>query len=415
MAAASGNTLLLDENNQPLTNILSWLDERCVGTSRDPLPGFDFDNVHRIVGWPWTESFPLAHIPWLRKHRPDTYEKAARFCMNSDYLLYRLTGRFGMDPSTATTFYFQDQVNRCWYGPYLEYLDIKEDHLSVLAPSGTALGPLTWEGARDTGLTEDTLVVLGTFDHPSAARGTGVIETGHLLLSCGTSWVGFYPINDRDLALAQNLLIDPFLSPEGPWGTMFSLPRIAVVMDWLVDNLVADGRPDKANKFAAFDQAAMKAPRGANELFMNPFDDVRDQPDRVDELRNRYGVQDISRAIMEGAAFEMRKRIEELAEAGIEARVVTMVGGPTESPIWPRIVAEVTGLELRLINGQTAGAIGAALLAGIGADLFKDEHDAFASMGWKPQLIVPDKTAAEAYTRLYRAYLKHRAATNPLE
>ena len=138
MAAASGNTVLLDKKGQPLTNIISWLDQRAVKTAHELLPEFDFDQVHSIVGWPWSGSFPFGHLAWLKKNSPEKYHSASHYGMNSDYLLSRLTGKWGMDPSTATTFYLQDQRTRHWYRPYLERLEISEEKLSKLLPSGPA-------------------------------------------------------------------------------------------------------------------------------------------------------------------------------------------------------------------------------------------------------------------------------------
>jgi xylulokinase len=83
-----------------------------------------------------------------------------------------------------------------------------------------------------------------------------------------------------------------------------------------------------------------------------------------------------------------------------------MVGGPSESPVWPRIVAEITGLELKLINGQTAGAVGAAILAAIGAELFRDEREAFAFMGGEGTMITPSTEAVKLYDSIYQDFLE---------
>ena len=399
MAAASGNTLLLDKNNRPLTNIISWLDNR---TDKNILPNLDQDKVHNIIGWPWSGGFPMAHLAWLKKNRPHVYNKACRFAMNTDYLLYRLTGCWGMDTSTATTFYLQDQVNSCWYKPYLDELKIKEDSLSKLMPSGSKLGFLTQDAANDTGLSTDTLVVLGAFDHPSAARGTGTLDPGDLLVSCGTSWVGFYPIQNRDIALAQNMLIAPFLRPSGPWGAMFSLPCIGERIDCYIDNVIANAKTQISwtEKYSQFNINAQKSTLGANGLFLDMFDDIKTIESNLSYLKRSYNTRDISRAVMEGVAYKMRERIEKLSFAGIAAGNITMVGGSSESPIWPQILSDVIGLELKLLNGQNAGALGAAILAGIGAGIFKDETEGFNAIGGKARIVIPDKASHCEYNHL---------------
>jgi len=109
----------------------------------------------------------------------------------------------------------------------------------------------------------------------------------------------------------------------------------------------------------------------------------------------------VARALMEAAAFELKIQTDRLAAAGIEAGRITMVGGPTESPIWPRIVAQVAGLPLRLINGQTAGAMGAAILAAIGCGLYSGEREAFAAMGGSETVIEPEPATVRRYADLY--------------
>ena len=113
---------------------------------------------------------------------------------------------------------------------------------------------------------------------------------------------------------------------------------------------------------------------------------------------------EVARALMEAAAFEMRLRTEQLGAAGLRAGRITMVGGPTESPIWPQIVAEVCGLPLRLINGQTAGAMGAALLAAVGCGLFADVRQAFSAMGGKARTIEPDPRGVREYEGFYQGF-----------
>jgi xylulokinase len=406
MAVASGNTLLLDSLGQPLTNIISWLDPRAVKTASELLPEFDFEQIHSIVGWPWSGFFPLGHLAWLKSNSSEKYNSTSHYAMNSDYLLYRLTNKWGIDPSTATTFYLQDQCKQQWHQPYLDRLEISEACLSEICPSGSALGPLTPQAAKDTNLSEKTMVVLGAFDHPCAARGTGMTQTGDLLLSCGTSWVGFYPIENRGLALSQKLIIDPFLKPEGPWGALFALTQIGLTIDWYVDRLILkpDDNPD--DKYNLFNAGSQQTPPGANGLFLNPCQDISNFPEKNVKIKTQYSREEISRAVMEGTAFELKRKVQELAKSGISAERVTMVGGPSESPIWPLIVSEILGLELRLINGQNAGAIGAAILAGIGAGVFGDELEAFSAMNENVTCISPSTSAVSRYSSIYVEYLE---------
>jgi sugar (pentulose or hexulose) kinase len=413
MAAASGNSLMLDSEFKPIINIVSWMDNRAFHKREETLPGLDYNRVGEISGWPWTDSFPLQIFAWYKKYRPEVYKKAAWFCQNNDYLMYRLTGKWGLDPSTGTTFFLIDQKTGRYYKPYLDALGITEEQVAPVYPSGTALGTLTPEAAEETGLSGDTQVVLGAFDHPSAARGTGNLNAGDLLLSCGTSWVGFYVLEERQKAVKVGFLVDPFLAPEGPWSGMVSIPYIGQSVEWYASHAVLEKGEAEEEKWRIFSEKAAAAPRGAGGLYLAPYYDLtNNQPEDRREFPPDIGPGQVARAVMEGIAFEMKTRMDNYAKAGIPAERITMVGGPSESPIWPQIVSDVTGLELRLVGGQAAGAVGAAILAGIGAGIFKDERDGYRRMGSEEQRVVkPSPQAQGEYSKIYKEYQKAKAGS----
>jgi len=113
---------------------------------------------------------------------------------------------------------------------------------------------------------------------------------------------------------------------------------------------------------------------------------------------------------MEGAAFEIRTLLQTYAGKGIPAKQITMVGGPSESPIWPQLVSDITGLTIRIpSNGRHAGALGAAVLAGIGTGIFADEQEGWKAVQGTVRLIEPDPEQHAVYEKLYPLYLEHAA------
>ncbi|MDA3925646.1 MAG: FGGY family carbohydrate kinase [Kiritimatiellae bacterium] len=356
MAAASGNVLLSGPDGSPLGNIISWMDSRAAQQPPAALVGLDAGDVAQIVGWPCVTNFPLAQLAWLSENQSELFCSAAHIGMDTDWLLYRLTGEWKMDHSTATTFHLQNQSTGTYYAPYLEKLGIAQEKLSALIPSGEIVGRLSSQAVADTGLSERTVVVSGCFDHPAAARATGVLKPGELMLSCGTSWVGFIPHSDRNAIVEAGLLCDPFLSDrDGPWAGMFSVPKIGRNIDWYVENVIALGEK-VSERMRAFDSMAAKAEPGAGGLHI----DLREKPKQIDADRVN-----VSRAVMEGAARLLNERILELAEYGFCYSRAVMVGGPSRSPVWPGIVAEITGLDVTA-GDRSAGARGAAMLAAEG-------------------------------------------------
>ena len=66
----------------------------------------------------------------------------------------------------------------------------------------------------------------------------------------------------------------------------------------------------------------------------------------------------------------------------------------------------MTGLEIKLLNGQNAGALGAAIMAGVGVGIFKDETEGFNAIGGKARIITPDKVSHNEYNHLFKEFIK---------
>jgi len=117
---------------------------------------------------------------------------------------------------------------------------------------------------------------------------------------------------------------------------------------------------------------------------------------------------EVSRAIMEGTVYEFRQRMESLQKAGFRSERAVMVGGPSESPIWPSIVANVLGMDITLINGQTAGAVGAAVMASVGIGCFKTEEEAFGALGGKGRVVHAEESLNRIYNKFFADYMDRR-------
>jgi len=354
-ASASGNLLLLDKNNKPLTPIFNWQDNRVTDEVNRVLGELDLNEIYETVGWPLGNTFPLAQLCWLKCRQPELLSKAAHIVMSTEYLNYILTGKLGIAPSAGTPFYLIDQRKNEYYQPFLKRLGVSEEKLPPIFKTGTVLGGITKEASDITGIAAGTPVVLGTFDHPSAAIAAGVTNEGQMLLSCGTSWVMFYPVAKREKAVAQKLLIDPFLSPEGCWGAMSSLTSVSEKINGYVERYISKD----SDRFKELDLLASMSKKGANGLRINPL-----LGENEAEIRS-FPKSDIARAIMEGIASLLKENMERLEKGGICASSIVMAGGPSESAVWPKVISEVLGKEVFVCKGAFSGAVGAAKIGEI--------------------------------------------------
>lgn len=354
-ASASGNVLLLDENNNPITPIYNWQDARTTTEQEDVLGEELAKDVFNIVGWGCKKVMPLAILCWLKVHEPETLKNASFVTMSTEYLNYKLCNAWGVSPSAGTPFHLIEQETGKYYKPYLEKLGITEDMLPPVLPIGTTIGTVTEEASEVTGLPVGTPIKLGTFDHIAGGIGAGVTKPGQMLLSCGTSWVFFIPTEKRDTSVKARLLTDPFLSSfGGSWCCMKSLPSIAHNINEYVYRYIS---ADK-DCFAKLDEYCLAADKNANGLVIDPFV----HPDNAPDLSS-YDKTDIARAIMVGVSTKLKETFKTLEEIGIFAKSIVMVGGPSRSVVWQSVIAEITGVEVKPANGAFTGALGAAKIA----------------------------------------------------
>lgn len=339
LSGATGDTVLLDGQGCPLLPAIHWMDTRTVNDETVDPPGMTPADVYRTSGWPWFRSFPLAHLAWLKTHQADIYQRAHRVGMNLTYQYYRLCGAWAMDYSTATTFYLQDQANRCWYQPYLDWLGLSASRLPQLHPTGICIGQVSRQAVEETGLPEGCAVVLGAFDHPCAARGTGVVRPGDVLLSLGTSWVGFYPVASREAGLRQNLLMDPFLSSTGgAWGVMFSLTK-------------AGERLDESMR-SSYPQAADVATRHS----LVEAD--------VHRLSSGAPAPSAAAALVDELIGVMGDKINQFSREGMDAERVVLAGGPSANAAIVDRFRRILGKPVTVAqSGGYSGALGAAMIA----------------------------------------------------
>ncbi len=367
-ASASGNLLLLDGKGNPVTPISNWQDKRVTDEVARVFGDFDAENYYRSTGWAFDlRTFPLAILSWYKCHQPEVLANCSKVCMSTEYLYYKLTSKWGIGTSAGTPFYLIDQVTGKYNSEILEKLGIDEEKLPPVMKTGSILGEITEEASVECGLPTGIPVIIGTFDHPSAARGVGITKEGQMLLSCGTSWVGFYPVEKREKALSANMLVDPFLSENGgAWAGMVSLTSFSQQIEYFTKNYV-DNSDIWYIKLVEYSK---ESETGAGGLLL----DMMAEPDDA-EIR-KYEKKHIARAIMENVIDMLSKGMARITDAGIVCNEAVMVGGPSENPFWAELISEKLGISVRVKHGSYAGAVGAAVLASAAVGIYPDEKTA---------------------------------------
>lgn len=354
-SGASGNLMLKGEENSPIYGWQNNFDEKIVDKY---LGKYTVEEIKQIVGWPKLYSFPLAVLAYLKETQPKKLENAEKVCMSIEYLNFKLTGKWGITGSMGTPFYLIDQEKGQYSKELLDSVGVREEQLPPVMPNCSVLGNLTEEAAENLGLTTKTKVVLGTFDHPAAGRGAGVFNEGEVLLSCGTSWVAFIPFKTRKQPMEKGMLIDPFMYPNGMWCGMKSLASLA--------EKIEAARTKYFGKISYKEFDPMVSVKENGEVAID-LDEPKELPADTPKTA-------IARGIVVAAAEKLKKMLDDLEVTATELKIV---GGITNAKQWLEVISEVTGRKVTVVNGESAGAVGSAAMAGVGAGIFESEKDLF--------------------------------------
>lgn len=369
---ASGNLIFLDKEFKPFTHIIGWQNQVDDDEFSSYYTEKECEEIYKEVGWPVINGFPIAYFPWLAKNKKSIIADAKMICMSAEYLNYYLTGNWGISYSMATPFYLLTQEKGDYSNNLLNKFGIKREQLPPIYQKGKIIGTIKPDLASHLGLSNNVKVVLGSFDHPSGATGAGVFTPNDILVSCGTSWVLFFPIDSRKQAVETGLLVDRFMVNKTPYCVMKSIPSLSPKIEKLRNFYLGD------ITHRELDELILKSQYGCNGLKFN-FDD------EDFKIADKYSKNDIARAIYESAARLLKQNLSECEALGLSGNRVALVGGITNSNVCVKVVSEVLEKETVVINGASAGAVGAAMLAAIGVGIYADEVEAFDAMNFNAE------------------------------
>jgi len=287
---------------------------------------------------------------------------------------------------------------------YDEALDVL-GQLSPIQPAGSIVREIKPEICQATGLTPRAVLVNGGHDQGITALGLGVIDPGKLLLACGTAWVFTGVTASPDMNRIPASLDLNFHIPPERWTISQSLGGLGASLEWWVGQAWTGDRRDR---FAALDQELAET-QPNQRLFFIPLTGGHDDPATTRPggfvgLQLAHHRADMARAIMESAGFELRWALDALKEAKLPIERLWMVGGAANSPHWPAILANITGIPIRLPSYDYWPALGAALLAGVGVGLFKNIEAGLAHFGKPTRKIEPDDKLMALYAENFAVY-----------
>lgn len=360
--SSQGITLVpVDDKINPLSNALSWLDTRAYEEAEEIEKDMGFENMHQLTGKRIDSVYTLPKILWLKKHRHEIYEKAYKLLMPLDFLIAKLTGNCITDHSMASGTLMYDVENRCWSKKILSNYGIDEKKLPDISYSGKSAGRLLPEASKQLGLENDCIVAVGGQDQKCAAYGAGLDEET-VTVSLGTAAAITKIFEESSSALNSGLgrcgYVKPdFLVTEGVINTAGTCLR------WIRDMLF------KGEDYEIINAEAEESLKNGSNVLFYPYLNGASSPFFYKESTGCfYGMSlattrgNFALSVMEGVAFQIRTLLEAMGNYK-EIKNLILFGGGANGKVWPQIIADVTGVQVKIPETTQVASVGAALLA----------------------------------------------------
>lgn len=372
------------------------------------------------VGGDWLSIIAPARFRWIRQMAPEIYRRIAHVTMLSDWVLYRLGGQLVTDPSIGSSSGVFDLRTRAWATELIAEIELPPAIYPPVVESGTVVAAVTARAARDTGLTVGTPVVTGGADTQLALVGCGAVTPGAYALCGGTFWQTAY-VSNAPLVDPERRLRTLCHAVPGQWMTEGIGFFHGFTMRWFRDGFCeaerAEARQRGVDPYVVMEERAAALPPGSNGvqgLFSNVMNAKawRHAPPSLvgfDLLRpEATGKAACIRAIEENAAYVARAHLAILTElSGVAPTELTMTGGSSKGGLWPRIVADVTGVPVRIPVVKETTSLGGAIAAWIGVGAYSSWRDGVERTVRWDRTVTPHPANVAAYHESFATW--HRA------
>jgi xylulokinase len=409
-------SVFLDEQDQVIRPALLWNDQRTAEECRQITERIGQERLIEIAGNPALTGFQAPKILWLRNHEPQHYARLARVLLPKDYIRLLLTGEAASDVSDAAGTLLLDLAQRDYSAEILDKLEFQRSWLPKVYEGPEVTGGLRPEVAAELGLPAGLPVVAGGGDNAAAAVGTGIVTTGIVSSSIGTSGVIF--AHSDEIAFDPHGRLHTFChAVPGKYHMMAVTLSAGGSFRWWRDTLRAASGSDLS--YDQLTEMAAGVPAGAEGLLFLPYLTGERTPHLDPYARGafvgltaRHTAAHMARAVMEGVVYSLRDGLEIMRGLGLPIGQIRATGGGGRSPLWRQMQADIYGAEVVTLRAEEGPAYGAALLAGVGAGLFADVAEAVRNAVVVTSSTEPDAASADSYARAYEIYTRLYPALN---
>ncbi|MCC7191313.1 MAG: xylulokinase [Phycisphaeraceae bacterium] len=414
-------SVFLGDGHTPLRHALLWNDQRTAAECAEieKIAG-GRGKLINMVGNPALTGFTAPKILWVRRHEPKVYAKTKHILLPKDYIRYCMTGEYATEVGDASGTLLLDVKKRAWNDKLISMLKIDRALLPKCFESHVVSGELNRTAAALMGLAEGTPVVGGSGDQPAGAVGNGIVNSGIVSATLGTSGVMF--------AHADKPTYDPLgrvhtmcSAVEGRWCVFGCMLSAGGSFQWFRNHLALAERQAAASKgvdpYELLVDEASKAAPGSEGLFFLPYLTGERCPYPNPNARGgwigltaRHNRASMIRSLLEGVTYGMADALRIMEGMGIRINTVRLSGGGARSRFWRQLQANIYNKQVATINAQEGPAYGVALLAGVGTGIWKSVPEACNASIRETEKLKPNAKAAKQYEQGHAQYQRLYAA-----
>ncbi|MBR4047581.1 MAG: carbohydrate kinase [Bacteroides sp.] len=397
----------VDKNMEVLRPAIIWCDSRAVPYGEKAFADLGEENcLSHLLNSPG--NFTASKLAWVKEHEPQVYEKIYKIMLPGDYIAMRLSDEICTTVSGLSEGMFWDFRNNSLATFLMDYYGFDHSLIPDIKPTFAEQGRVTAKAAEELGLAPGIPITYRGGDQPNNALSLNVFNPGEIASTAGTSGV-VYGVNGS-VNFDPKSRVNTFAhvnhdNNKTRLGVLLCINGTGILNSWVKRNIAPEGI-----SYNEMNILASKAPIGSDGVSILPFGNGAERMLNNKEIGcsirglnfNIHSKQHIVRAAQEGIVFSFKYGIDVMEEMGIKVKKIH--AGHANmflSSIFRDTLAGVTGATIELYD--TDGSVGAAKGAGMGAGIYKDNKEAFATLE-KLDVIEPNRSKAREYADAYQLW-----------
>jgi len=402
--------VMLDGAGEVVRPALIWCDLRTEKQCQELNERIGSERLIQLTCNPALANFTLTKLLWVRENEPENWKRIRSVMLPKDYIRFRMTGERATDMADASGTLMLDVAHRRWSSEVLQAVGIDSSMLPALHESPEVCGKISSSGAAATGLAEGTPVVAGAGDQAAGATGMGIVRPGAVSATIGTSGVVF-AATDRPALDPQGRLHTFCHAIPGLWHVMGVTQSAGLSLRWFRDRFFCSQTKHDADSYEQLCAEAASTPAGSDGLLWAPYL-MGERTPYLDSnaraalvgLTASHTRAHVVRAILEGVAFSLQDTFTIFREMKLPVNSIRLGGGGARSQLWRQIQADVYGQEVERVEAEEGAAYGAAILAGVGAQIWPSVDTACDAVVTVRDRVLPNPTSTSVMSANYARY-----------